>query len=339
MPLVTTSLIEELYAKHYASGATISFVTAHNCEPTAAGYGRIITTHTPGSTSIAIVEAKDFTNDPSENCCINAGIYLIKREFIENNIKKLQKNSNTGEWYITDLIKIASDAKLTIELVAAPFDKIRGVNTFKELWAVEQILKAEIIKQWMDNGVRFTIAHNVQIDKAVIIEPGAHIGSGVQLLGTTKIEKCATVEAFSIITNSTIKQYANIEPHCVITDSIIDKKASVGPFAHVKSNSHIGKEAVVGNFVEITRSSLGATSKAKQLTYLGDTTVGESSNIGAGTITCNYDGLKKSKTIIEDHVFIGSNNTLIAPLIIKKDAYTAAGSTITDNVPAHALAI
>ena len=335
IPLVTQEIVEELYAKHITTHAVISFVTAHNCEPTAASYGRVVT----DKNSIAIIEAKEFTGDLTENCCVNAGIYLIKRSFIEDNIKKLQKSSITGEWYITDLVKIASDKKLHIEMIAAPFDKIRGVNTFKELWAVEQILKAEIIKNWMDNGVRFTIAHNVQIDKAVIIEPGVAIGSGVQLLGNTHIEKNAIVEAFSIIKSSIIKQGAIIEPHCVISDSVINKKASVGPFAHIKGKSSIGQEATVGNFVEINRSSLGKASKAKHLSYLGDTTIGESCNIGAGTITCNYDGVEKFKTIIEDEVFVGSNNTLVAPLIIKKNAYTAAGSTITENVPSHALAI
>ena len=174
MPLVTAEIIEKLYAKHMQKDAAMSFVTAHNCDPSGAHYGRIVQTND----SIAIVEAKEFQGDIAENCCINAGIYLIKRTFLESSIKKLTQSSVTNEWYITDLVKIASDEKLPVETVSASFDCIRGINTFKELWAAEQVLKAEIINYWMDHGVCFSVAHNVQIDWGVTIGAGSVIESG-----------------------------------------------------------------------------------------------------------------------------------------------------------------
>lgn len=335
MPLVTPEIVETLYAKHKAQDAAISFVTAHNCEPTASHYGRVV----QDDNSVAIVEAKEFAGDIGENCCINAGVYLIKRTFLEQSMEKLTQSSVTSEWYITDLVKIASDQKLTVATTSAPFDKIRGINTFKELWAAEQILKAEIVKYWMDHGVRFSIAHNVQIDRGVTIGAGSSIESGAQLLGSTIVGKNCSIGAFSLIKNTTIADNTTIHAHTIVSDTTIGSNVEVGPFSHVWQDSVIQDGAAVGNFVEIKRSTIGKNSKAKHLTYLGDAVVGSSVNIGAGTITCNYDGTEKHRTRIEDGVFVGSNNTLVAPVTLKKKSFTAAGSTITTEVPEGALAI
>ncbi|MFT6765411.1 MAG: bifunctional UDP-N-acetylglucosamine pyrophosphorylase/glucosamine-1-phosphate N-acetyltransferase [Alteromonas naphthalenivorans] len=335
MPLVTTDIVEDLYAKHKQEDAAISFVTAHNCEPTAGHYGRVV----QEESAIEIVEAKEFKGDIGENCCINAGVYLIKRTFLEESMQKLTQSSVTSEWYITDLVKIASDQKLGVSTISAPFDKIRGINTFKELWAAEQILKAEIVKYWMDNGVRFSIAHNVQIDRRVNIGAGSSIESAAQLLGSTTIGKNCSIGAFSIIKNSSIADNTIIHSHTVVSDTTIGSEVQVGPFAHVWEDSVIQDNTTIGNFVEVKRSTIGSGTKAKHLTYLGDAVIGNRVNIGAGTITCNYDGTEKHKTRIEDDVFVGSNNTLVAPVTIKKKAFTAAGSTITTEVPEGALAI
>lgn len=335
MPLVSKEVVQKLYDKHIQKDAAISFVTAHNCDPSAAGYGRVI----KGTDSIEIIEAKEFKGDLSENCCINAGVYLVKRSFLEENIQNLQQSAIAHEWYITDLVKIASDKKLAVETISAPFDCIRGINTFKELWAAEQIKKSEIIQHWMDHGVHFSIAHNVQIDLNVTIGTGTSIGSSVHLLNGTKVGKNCTIDSFSIIKNSAIKDGASVLSHSVVTNAIIEESASVGPFAHVHEKATIHEKAIVGNFVEIKKSSVGQESKVKHLSYLGDTKIGKRVNIGAGTITCNYNGTDKFKTIVEDDAFIGSNNTLIAPVTVKKHAFCAAGSTITKDVPEHALAI
>jgi len=335
MPLVNKEIIQKLYERHTQKDAAISFVTAHNCDPSAAGYGRVI----KSDSSIEIIEAKEFKGDLSENCCINAGVYLVKRSFIEENIHNLQQSAVAHEWYITDLVKMASDKNLGVETISAPFDCIRGINTFKELWAAEQIKKSEILQYWMDHGVHFSIAHNIQIDLNVTIGTGTMIGSAVHLLAGTKVGKNCMVDSFSIVKNSVIKDGATVHSHSIITNALIEESASVGPFAHVHEKAVIQEKAVIGNFVEVKKSTIGQESKAKHLAYLGDAKVGKRVNVGAGTIVCNYNGNEKFKTTIEDDAFIGSNNTLIAPVTVKKNAFCAAGSTITKDVPEDALAI
>ena len=222
MPLVNKDIIEKLYEKHISKDAAISFITAHNCDPSAAGYGRVI----KGSDSIEIIEAKEFKGDLSENCCINAGVYLVKRSFLEENLQNLQQSAIAHEWYITDLVKMASDKKLGVETLSAPFDCIRGINTFKELWAAEQIKKSEIIQHWMDHGVHFLIAHNIQIDLNVSIGTGTVIGSAVHLLAGTKVGKNCTIDSFSIVKSSTIKDGATVFSHSVITNATIEESAT-----------------------------------------------------------------------------------------------------------------
>ncbi len=334
MPLVSKDIIEKLYKKHKLSDATISFVTAHHCDPNAM-YGRVI----QANDNIQIIEAKELEGNLEEHCCINAGIYLIKRSFLENYIDNLELNKAGKEWYITDLVKIASDNNLKVETITSSYDRIRGVNDFKELWAVEQIKKSEIIQYWMANGVRFTIAHNVHIDWDVTIGQGSTIESGVQLTEGTKIGSQVIVGAFSSLKNCLIGDRTVIKTHTVIDDSIIQSDCAVGPFAFIHGHSTIENEAVIGSFVEVNRSILGERSKSRHLTYLGDTEVGKGVNLGAGLITCNYNGSTKNKTIIKNNAFIGGNNTIVAPVTINEWAMTAAGSTITEDVPANALAI
>ncbi len=335
MPLITEAIIQELYEKHINNNATLSFVTAHNVDLNVGGYGRVV--HDNGI--LEIVEAKHFTGDPSKHCCINAGIYLVKREFLETHIEAIEKNDASKEFYFTDLIKLASTQQLPITTTEAPFDRVRGINNFQELWAAEQIKRGELIKYWMDNGVRFSVAQNVHIDLKVTIGAGSTIGCGVHLLGETHIGSNVTIQEFSSIDTTTIGDNATIAQHCVIKNSTIANHATVGPFAHLHSQTTLGEHSVVGNFVEIKKSSLDSYTKAKHLAYLGDAQIGSQVNIGAGTIICNHNGFTKNKTIIENKAYIGSNNTLVAPITIGEQSFTAAGSVITQDVPAHALAI
>jgi len=332
IPLITNEIIETLYKKHIASKAVISFVTAHSSSNS---YGRVIQTNN----SIKVIEARDFNGDIHEQCCINAGIYIATKNFLTHHIDAIKQTKTSKEFYITDLIDIASKRGLPVATTTAPFDQIRGINTFEELWAAEQIKRAELIKHWMNHGVRFSFAQNIHIDRAVSIGPGSFIGCGVQLLGDTKVGKNCTINAFSLLNNALLGNQVVIHSHSVIENTRIDAQAQVGPFAHIRENTHIKSSAIIGNFVETKNSTIGHHSKAKHLTYLGDAIIGSQVNIGAGTITCNYDGVKKEKITIEDKAFIGSNNSLVAPITIHKNAYTAAGSVITDDVPANALAI
>ncbi len=335
VPLVTSDTIESLYEKHIASHADVSFVISHNADPAIGGYGRVIKTEK----SIRIIEARDFEGDASEHCCINAGIYLVRRSFLQQCINDFTQNEKTQEFYITDLIKIASDQEKIVKTVSAPFDRIRGINTLQELWASEQIKRSELIKYWMEKGVRFLGAQSVHLDLDVTIGSGSSIGCGAHLLAGAIIGKNCKIHEYATIEASRIGDNCEILPHCIIKDSSIGAYSQIGPFAHVKEHSHIGEQVTVGNFVEIKKSTLGAGTKAKHLSYLGDAHIGTQVNIGAGTITCNYNGASKHQTVVHDNAFIGSNNTLIAPVIIERDAYTAAGSVISDNVPAEALAI
>jgi len=201
------------------------------------------------------------------------------------------------------------------------------------------ITQAAQIDQWIDQGVVFEQPQFVVIDDGAQIGKGSTIGCGVHILGKSMIGEHCSIGHFTITKNCTIGNNVIIHSHCVLENVIIESGAEIGPFAHLSEKTHIQEKAIIGNFVEVKRSVIGPESKAKHLTYLGDATLGKKVNIGAGTITCNYNGVSKHKTIIHDHAFIGTNNSLVAPLSIGKNAFTAAGSTITEHVPDHALAI
>jgi bifunctional UDP-N-acetylglucosamine pyrophosphorylase/glucosamine-1-phosphate N-acetyltransferase len=333
-PLITQNIIEQLYHEHMSTNATISFVTSHTNDIDSS-YGRVI----KKENSIEIVEANELGDSKADHCCINAGIYLINRQFLYDYLNALNKNNLSKEFYITDLIKIASDNNYTVTTRAAPFDTIRGINTVKELWQVEHIKKSEIINYWMSQGVYFATPQNVSIDLSVIIGPGTRIGSGVHLLGKTKIGSNCTINSFSIIENSDVADNVIVHSHSVIYDSSIGHGAQVGPFAHIRLHSTLENNSVIGNFVELKNTQIGSATKAKHLSYLGDARIGSHVNIGAGTIICNFNGKEKNTTTIKDGAYIGSLNALIAPVTIEKNAFTAAGSVITHDVPEDALAI
>lgn len=335
VPLVTPDLIEQLATEHQSSGAAITFVTAHNPDPSITGYGRVITT----DNSVEIVEQKHFTGDPQEHCCLNAGIYLVRTDFLQAVIDTIPENEVTHEWYLTDLIHLASKQGLVVKTVDTPFDKIRGVNTLKELWTIEQLLRYDIISEHMANGVRFSAPQTTHVDLDVQIGAGTEIGCSVHLLNGTRIGKNCRIESSSTLKGAHIDDAVSILQNSMIVNSHVEEGAQVGPNAHVRNESLIQKNAVIGNFVEVSKSTIGQGTKAKHLAYIGNAVIGNNVNIGAGTITCNYDGALKHVTTIEDGAFIGSNNTLVAPVTIGKGAYTAAGSVITQDVPAEALGI
>lgn len=375
MPLINTGLIENLIKIHEQNNATVSFVKAYYpySETNNSAYGRIVelekfsannsdknykASSEDSKISIEIIEAKDLKQDPRDFPYINAGIYLVNREFLEQEflnkpeLEKLDNNLNTQkildlkldkeikakEIYITDLIKSAALTKRTICSLEVDFDLVRGVNTLEELYCAEKIKKNNLIKYWQNLGVRFTEPNNTQIDQYVILEPGVTIEAGVYLKGNSIIKANSLIGPYSIIDNSIIEEDSIIFSHTVIENSLIKAGSQVGPFARVHKESTIDK-AVIGNFVEISMSQIGAASKAKHLTYIGNSEIGSQVNIGAGVITCNYNGISKNKTIIGDNSFIGSNSALIAPVEIGKAAIIGAGSVITKPVPDNSLAI
>ena len=333
-PLITQEHISTLMERHKRTGATVSLIASHNADPTIKGYGRVI----HDGTTLSIVEQRDFTGDPEKECILNGGIYLIKRSFLEEALPTLKVHTS-GEIYITDLIKKASENGHHVEVVDIPFDYVRGINTLKELWVAERLIRSQLIDHWMNNGVRFVAPESVIIDADVTIGSNTTIGYGVHLRKGTIVGTDVTIDGFSVLDRAQIAHQVTIRAHSVINNSSINAQALIGPFAHIHRNSICHEKSVVGNFVEISKSSLGQESKAKHLAYLGQTDVGKKVNIGAGTITCNYDGVSKHPTTIKDHAFIGSNSALLAPVTIGQHAIVAAGSTVTDNVPDNALAI
>lgn len=334
-PLLEKEDLALLIERHTQTNAAVSFIAAYNADPSITGYGRVI----EHAGTVSIVEQADFKGDTSEHCRLNAGIYLFKRTFLQQTLPTCIPHPPRNEIYLTDLIKKASEQKLPVEIVDIPFDRARGVNTLRELWIAEHIKKSALITDWMSKGVRFSAPQSVHLDTSVTIGPDSTIGYGVQLRGKTLIGNNVHIDAFSIIDNSELHNDVTIQSHTVVSNSHLFAKSIVGPFAHIHKQSIINEQGVIGNFVEVSKSTLGKKSKAKHLTYLGQTEVGTEVNIGAGTIVCNYNGVTKNSTTIKDHAFIGSNSVLIAPVTIGENAMTAAGSVITHDVPDEALAI
>ena len=236
IPLITEEAIEKLYKKHVKADADISFITSHTADPTNDSYCRIII----NNNEIRVIEKQDETVDMEAQCCVSGGIYIMKKSFLEENIDKLQKSAFTKEYYLPELIQIASKNKNKIITSPVSFDIVRGVNTISELWVVEHIRRSQIISYWMNQGVRFAISLNVIIDSNVIIEPGVFIGSGAHLLGNSVVKKDATIGAFSYIKNSVIEESAKIKSHTVITNSTIGQYAIIDPFTQINYQHVLG---------------------------------------------------------------------------------------------------
>jgi bifunctional UDP-N-acetylglucosamine pyrophosphorylase / glucosamine-1-phosphate N-acetyltransferase len=240
MPLVTPDLIKALCDAHIKTNATVSLVVAHNTEPSGA-YGRIVK---EGNT-VKIVEAKEFTADINDHPLINAGIYLFKRSFIEQHLPTLEKNKTSNELYITDLVGIASRQQEIIATVTVPFDRVRGINTLKELWTAEQIKRSDIMTYWMLNGIRFTMPHTCHIDVSVRIGAGTVIDGNVSLNGTTSIGQQCHISANCVLTDAIIADQVSIAPCCVITKAHLKTGMHLGPFSHVHQESVVGKQEIL----------------------------------------------------------------------------------------------
>jgi bifunctional UDP-N-acetylglucosamine pyrophosphorylase / glucosamine-1-phosphate N-acetyltransferase len=325
MPAITGETIKQFIEHHEKNHASVSIVSTHILNPH--GYGRII----QSADSIKIVEEKDCTDAERAVSKINAGIYLFSTKFLESAIGKLQSNNASHEFYLTDLIGIANNQGEKVSVLDVPFEQVRGVNTLEELWVVEQDKRVGLIKMWMNKGVHFENSHNMHIDVDVSIGKNTTIGSGVILLRGTKIGEGCTINAFSILGNASVGDHTAIKSHTIIQDSIIGKKCKVGPFARIKNYSIVSDESVIENFVEIKRSEIGSESSVKQLSCLSDTKVGNHSQIHPGVI-CSGSTTPQTppaKTIIADHVKVGSNSTLISPAIIDKGSILAPNSVIS----------
>lgn len=335
VPLLRSETLAALMTKHQSSGAAATVLTAR--VPDATGYGRII--RHAGAIS-AIVEHRDATAEQRRIDEINSGIYAFEVSSLFDALKEIGSSNTQGEYYLPDLVTIYRSRGRVVETVtAADPAEILGVNSRKELADVGAILRARRNDALMESGVTIVDPASAFIGPDVTIGRDTTIHPGVYLEGRTSIGSHCVIHSGVRIVDSQIDDEVVISNFCLITDSKVERGARVGPFAQLRPQSVVGEEAHVGNFVELKKTTMGKGSKANHLAYLGDATIGEKVNVGAGTITCNYDGVAKHPTVIEDGAFIGSDSQLIAPVTIGKGAYVAAGSSITTDVPADALAI
>ena len=337
-PLITTATIQKLLDFHQRNRAAMTLLSAKLENPT--GYGRIIRAGPKSNAVKAIVEEKSCTPAQRKIREINSGFYAFSVKALLDHIDELKTDNPHGEYYLTDMAAVLRHAKKKVVAVATENpSEILGSNTRAELVELDEKMRAEKCRQLMAQGVTIFNPASCVIDEDVEVGADTTIEPFVQLLGKTRIGADCRIRSYSIVQNSTIGDGVMVRPGCVLDEAQVGDGALLGPYSHLRPGSEIGEGAHVGNFVETKKVKLGKGSKANHLTYLGDAEIGAGVNIGAGTITCNYDGVHKHKTTIEAGVFVGSDSTLVAPVKLGKGAYVGAASCITEDVPEGSLAI
>ncbi|MGP8173572.1 MAG: bifunctional UDP-N-acetylglucosamine diphosphorylase/glucosamine-1-phosphate N-acetyltransferase GlmU [Terracidiphilus sp.] len=338
VPLIRAETIGQLWQFHQAERAAMTILTAAPADP--AGYGRIIRRAADSPEVEAIIEQKALTPRQQTVREINSGIYAFKTAPLLAHLDKLTANNVHRELYLTDMAGLLRSARERVVALQAPdAAEVLGANTIAELVALDATLRAATANRLMAAGVTIFRPETCVIDAEVEVAPDTVIEPFVQLLGSTRIGAECLIRSYTIIENCTLGNRVLIRQGCVLAESTVGDGAKIGPFAHLRPGSQIGEDAHVGNFVETKKARLGKGAKANHLTYIGDAEVGEGSNIGAGVITCNYDGDRKHLTRIGKGVFVGSDSTLVAPVTVEDGAYIGAGSCITKDVPAGALAV
>ncbi len=334
-PLVRSGTIRKFLHLHRKDMNAVSILSFAATNPD--NYGRIV--RDASGQVLGRVEQGDADAAQKEISEVNSGVYALRHDALRI-LDEIRINKSKGEYYLTDIVAAAMRKRLgTAAYCIGTEDEFMGVNTRRELCEASRLMKKRIIDEWIDRGVLFLDAGSVFIHPDVSIGKGTTLYPNVYIEGRTRIGKGSVIYPNVRIRNSEIGNGVVIMDSTVIEDSRIRDRASVGPFARLRPGSDIGSEAKIGNFVELKKTVIGKASKASHLSYLGDTVIGKDVNIGAGTITCNYDGVKKHTTEIEDNVFVGSDTQLIAPVRIGRGAYVGAGSTITEDVPPLSLAL
>jgi bifunctional UDP-N-acetylglucosamine pyrophosphorylase / glucosamine-1-phosphate N-acetyltransferase len=335
-PLVRPETLKALLVTHRAADAAATVLTAVVSTPT--GYGRILR---KSDTAIsAIMEESQLRGDQEEINEINSAIYCFTLQKLWPALAKVKPNNKHRELYLTDAVAVlAAAGEKVLAQVAPDAREVLGCNTRGDLAEVDRIFREWKRAELMDAGVTIQLPETVLIDPDVLAGEDTLIESGVQLLGKTKIGARCTIRSGSVLSDAILADDVTVEPHCLVADSRLDDRVIIGPFARLRGGNHLKAGVRIGNFVELKKSTLGEGTKAMHLSYLGDAKVGSKTNIGAGTITCNYDGFHKHPTAIGNKVFIGSDSALVAPVRIGDGAFIAAGSIITENVPANGLGI
>jgi bifunctional UDP-N-acetylglucosamine pyrophosphorylase/glucosamine-1-phosphate N-acetyltransferase len=335
VPLVRTATLKNLLAAHESENGACTILTMRMENPT--GYGRIV--RDDNNSFCKIVEQKDATEEERQIREINSGIYCFDSSKLFDALEEVRPTNNQSEYYLTDVAGILKSRNERVSLFPhADVREVSGINSRAELAEFENLIRRRNVRRLMlDGGVTFIdpshayISSEAQIGRDCVIHPGVHI-EGASIIG----ESCE-IHQGSRVFNSRLGNRVIVKDHSLILDSEIADDCSVGPFAHLRMGARMDEQAVVGNFVEVKKSTIGRGTKSMHLTYLGDATIGEKTNIGAGTVTCNYDGKHKHPTIIEDNVRIGSDTMLVAPVKVGKGSVTAAGSVVTEDVPPNTL--
>jgi bifunctional UDP-N-acetylglucosamine pyrophosphorylase/glucosamine-1-phosphate N-acetyltransferase len=335
-PLLSRATLQQLVDRQASSNAAATLITTRLADP--AGYGRIIQGQ-DGEVQ-AIVEQKAATPQQLAIPLINSGIYCFRADLLWKHISEIGTDNPAREYYLTDIVEILNHAghKVTA-LEVSDSQELLGINTRAELAVVDKIFRDRKVRELMLEGVTIEKPETVTIDCPVRIGADSVVGPFAQILGRTEIGEDCRVGACSIVENSKLADRVQVAPFTSIADSQVEAEAKIGPFARLRDGNRVGARARIGNFVELKNTKFGAGAKANHLAYLGDAEIGDETNIGAGTITCNYDGAQKHRTQIGKDAFVGSNSTLVAPIQIGEGSYIGAGSVITDPVPEKALAL
>lgn len=333
VPLLSAADLLPLLTQLEDQSVKLAFMAFRAEDPT--GYGRVL--RSVNGKPIAICEHRDLKTD-AERCIdeVNAGVYAARFAPLFGALQNLKSNNVQGEFYLTDIVKSIAESH-DVQVVQASPEVLAGVNDRAQLSEVEKVLFARIRAKLGHQGV--SIVGSPLIDDTVEVAPDARIEDGVRLRGKSVVGARSLIDVGSVVTDTTIGEDVMIKPYCVLTESTIKSRVQLGPFAHLRPNSVLEEESHIGNFVETKNSLVKRGAKANHLSYLGDVEVGEKSNIGAGTIVCNYDGFLKQRTLIGKGVFVGSDSQLVAPVTIGDRAYIATNTTVTKDVPAGALAI
>jgi bifunctional UDP-N-acetylglucosamine pyrophosphorylase/glucosamine-1-phosphate N-acetyltransferase len=335
VPMIRIETLRNLIKNHNDTGATCSILSVRLENPT--GYGRIIRDHNGDFRKI--VEQRDATEEERQVREINSGIYCFESKVLFDALRKVEPKNDQGEYYLTDVAEIilASGGTVSVYMINDPRE-VAGINTRAELAEFENLVRRSAIRRLMiESGVTFIdpshayVSAEAQIGRDTVIHPN------VTIEGKSVIGEGCVIRAGARITSSRLGDNVTVKDHSLIVDSQIESNCSVGPFAHLRMNALLEENATVGNFVEVKKSRLKRGTKAMHLSYLGDATIGERTNIGAGTVTCNYDGVNKHETIIEEDVKIGSDTMLVAPVRVGARSKTGAGSVVTRDVPPDSL--
>jgi len=338
VPLIRTETLAALCRLHLQERASMTILTAVPQDPT--GYGRVLRL-TPGQPEvIAIVEQKALTPAQLAAPEINSGIYCFETAALFSKLDQLSCDNAHGEFYLTDVAALlVAGAQRVVALEAESVDEVLGANTIAEMMHLDEAMRAATARRLMAQGVTIFRPDTCLIDAEVSVGPDTVIEPYVQLLGATRIGSECLIRSYSVVQHSELGNGVTVRNGCILDRAEVGDGAVLGPYAHLRPESRIGEMAHVGNFCETKKTTLGRGSKANHLTYLGDAVIGEGVNIGAGVITCNYDGERKHTTTIGDGVFVGSDSTLVAPVSLGDGSYVGAGSCITHPVTAGALAI